>query len=176
MIKKIIFIALIIGSILIGIILPRYYLLGMLLMFVGFIGLLYNFIVFKIRLKKEIKEIKNSISSIIDNAEPEVMLKQRDINILNDLRTEIYELSRILMDDIDFLRHNILNSIDIPVYISSSGRIFKNKAMKKLCVEIGKEPADLDNELESEGILYRKIVIREDLFYFLPIAEIHSTE
>lgn len=174
MIKKLIFISFIVASILIGIFLPKYYLVSILLMFSCIVVFLYEVVLFRIKLKTEIKELKDAIDSVIEGGEPEVIIKNRNINILTDLKADIYELSRILVDDVDFLRHDVLNNLDIPVYVESSDRIFKNKEMKRICHELGKEPKELGSDILINEVRYIRFEMKEGLFYFLPASKVHS--
>ena len=163
-------------SLLIGIFLPKYYLISILLMFSSIVVFLYEVVLFRVKLKTEIKELKDAIDSVIEGGEPEVIVKNRNINILMDLKTDIYELSRILVDDVDFLRHDVLNNLDVPVYVESSDRIFKNKEMKRICHELGKEPKELGSDILVNDTGYVRYEIREGLFYFLPASKVHSVK
>lgn len=176
MIKRIIFISLIVLSVVIGIFLPKYHVLGMLLMLSGFVGLLYDSVLFKLKLNTEIKEMKDAIDSIVENAEPEVISRSRNIDILVDLKMDVYELSRVLVDDVDFLRHDVLNNLDIPIYVESSDRVFKNKEMKSLCHELKKEPSEFGSEVTVNDVVYKRYQIREGFFYYLPAPKVHSVE
>ncbi|MEI6092393.1 MAG: hypothetical protein WCQ47_01770 [bacterium] len=175
MINKITISVIVLGSLFLGLFLPKYYFLSLLLMAVALGFILYKFILLKLKIKLEKGEIKNSVDSIIEGAEPEVIIRNDQIFILDDVKKDIYELARIFRDDVDFLRHDILDNIDIPIYIESSSRVFKNKKMKKICFDLKKEPFDLDLEFENDGIIYEKIIIRDSFFYFLPArSKVHS--
>jgi hypothetical protein len=175
-IKKIIFISFIVASILIGIFSPKYYLPGVVLMFFGFAGFLYNAVLFRAKIKEEVKELRDAIDSVIENAEPEVIIKNRNVKLLVDLKADIYELSRVLVDDVDFLRHDILNSLDIPLYVESSDRVFKNKEMKRICHKLGKDPKDLGNDILINDVRYTRVEPKKGFFYFLPASKVHGAE
>lgn len=175
MIKRIIFILLVVASLIIGIFLPKYHVVAIILMFFGFAGLLYNAVLFRLKIKMEVKELRDAVDSVIENAEPEVIIKNRNIKMLIDLKADIYELSRVLVDDVDFLRHDILNNLDIPIYVESSDRVFKNKEMKRICHELGKDPKELENEILVNDARYVRFEPREGLFYFLPVPKVHGT-
>ncbi|MEI6079055.1 MAG: hypothetical protein WCQ53_00255 [bacterium] len=174
MIKKIIFTSLVLISILVSIFLSKYHLVAMFLMIIGFMGLFYPHLMLKIKLRAEKRSIKDAIDSIIDGAEPEVLVRAGSIDILKEIKMDIYELSRVLSDDIDFLRHDVLNNIDIPIYVESGDRVFQNKAMKKLCMDMMIEPVKLNDDVNNNGVLYKKVKVRDGVFYFLLATKVHG--
>lgn len=175
LIKRILLSAIIPLALFVAIFVPRYYLVSLLLMVLSLGLFLYKLILFKTRIRKEKNEIKNSIDSIVDGGEPEIIIRNNNILILDDVKKDIYELARIFRDDVDFLRHDVLDNLDIPIYIESSGRVFKNKIMKKICFDLKKEAQEIESEFEHEGVSYKKINIKDSFFYFLPVVtKIHS--
>ena len=174
MIKNIIFTSLVLISIFISMFLSKYHLVAMFLMIIGFVGLFYPHLVLKVKLRAEKRSIKDAIDSIIDGAEPEVLVRTNSIEILKEIKMDVYELSRVLSDDIDFLRHDVLNNIDVPIYVESGDRVFQNKAMKRLCMDVMAEPVELDDNVDNNGALYRKVEVRDGVFYFLPATKVHS--
>lgn len=168
MTRKIIFSVLILLSIVSIFVFPP---ASYLLLTFGVGGLLFDLFEESKKLKAEIHALNTAIDSICLGAEPEILNRTKSFSYLSKTKTNVYEVVKLINNDVLFLKNEVLNSINIPVYINNGTRIFKNRAMNELCMELDKEPDALGDEVFVKGINYRKIKT-DDMFYFIPDSPI----